>query len=100
MIKIVHSPTRAEVEPLLPPTVIRDRATERAAARIVEKVRTGGDEALAAFAKKFDALTGPIEISRQEIEAGAAQAAPAVRAAIKRAAAAIRKVAKRQVPKG
>jgi histidinol dehydrogenase len=100
MIRIVHSTNRAEVDALLSPTLIRDRATERAAARIVEKVRTGGDEALQAFARKFDGLTGPIEISRTEIAQGAAQAPRKVRAAIRRAAAAIRKVAKRQVPKG
>jgi histidinol dehydrogenase len=100
MIRIIRSSNQPEVEALLSPTLTRDRATERATARIVEKVRTGGDDALKAFARTFDGLTGPIEISRKEIERGAAQAPPPVRAAIRRAAAAIRKVAKRQVPKG
>jgi hypothetical protein len=39
MIRIVSSTNRAEVEALLSPAVIRDRATERAAARIVARVR-------------------------------------------------------------
>ena len=42
MIKIVESTNRDEVRALLKPTAIRDRATERTAARIVARVRTEG----------------------------------------------------------
>ena len=99
MIKIVHSTNRAEVEALLKPSVIRDQATEKKAATIVEHVRNGGDEALRAYAKALDGWSGPLEVSRKQIEAGAKKAPAAIRAALKRAADAIRDVATAQRPK-
>ena len=99
MIKIVHSTNRAEVEALLKPSVIRDQATEKKAATIVEHVRNGGDEALRAYAKALDGWGGPLEVQRKQIEAGAKKAPAAIRAALKRAADAIRDVATAQRPK-
>jgi histidinol dehydrogenase len=99
MIKIVHSTNRAEVEALLKPSVIRDQATEKKAATIVEHVRNGGDEALKAYAKALDGWGGPLEVPRKQIEAGAKKAPAAIRAALKRAADAIRDVATAQRPK-
>lgn len=99
MIKIVHSTNRAEVEALLKPSVIRDAATEKKAATIVEHVRNGGDEALRAYAKALDGWGGPLEVPRKQIEAGAKKAPAAIRAALKRAADAIRDVATAQRPK-
>lgn len=99
MIKIVQSTNRAEVEALLKPSVIRDQATEKKAATIVEHVRNGGDEALKAYAKALDGWGGPLEVPRRQIEAGAKKAPKAVRAALKRAADAIRDVATAQRPK-
>ena len=99
MIKIVHSTNRAEVEALLKPSVTRDQATEKKAATIVEHVRNGGDEALKAYAKALDGWGGPLEVSRKQIEAGANKAPAAIRAALKRAADAIRDVATAQRPK-
>ena len=99
MIRIVQSTNRAEVEALLKPTVIRDQATEKKAATIVEHVRNGGDEALKAYAKALDGWGGPIEVSRRQIEAGAKKAPAGVRAALKQAAAAIRDVASAQRPR-
>jgi histidinol dehydrogenase len=99
MIKIVHSTNRAEVDALLKPSVIRDQATEKKAATIVEHVRNGGDEALRAYAKALDGWSGPLEVSRKQIEAGAKKAPAAIRAALKRAADAIRDVATAQRPK-
>lgn len=100
MIRIVQSSNRREVEALVSPTVIRDAATERAARRIVDRVRQEGDAALVAYARRLDGLRGAVEVTRKQIEAGAAATPPAVRTAIRRAAAQIRKVAKRQVPRG
>jgi histidinol dehydrogenase len=100
MIKIVTSTNRVAVDRLLSATRIRDRVTEARAAEIVERVRRGGDAALARFAQDLDGLDGPIEVPRRAWEAGARTLAPSVRAAIKRAAAHIRRVAKRQTPKG
>lgn len=99
MIRIVESRNRAEVESLLKPTAIRDRATEKKAAAIVARVRTGGDEALKQFARTLDGWAGPLELSRRQIAAGAAKAPPAVRKALGEAAAAIRDVAAAQRPR-
>ena len=52
-------------------------------ARIVEAVRAKGDAALLAYAKKFDRLDGPLEISAAEIDAGAQAVSKDVRAAIR-----------------
>ncbi|MEO8680884.1 MAG: histidinol dehydrogenase [Vicinamibacterales bacterium] len=100
MIKIVASTNRRAVEKLLSATRIRDRATEARAGEIVDRVRRGGDAALEAFARELDGLEGPLEVPRRAEEARARGLAPAVRAAITRAAAQIRRVARRQAPKG
>lgn len=100
MIRIVLSTNRREVAALLSPAVVRDPATTRAARRIVDRVRLDGDAAVTAYARRLDGLTGSLEVTRRQMEAGAAATPPAVRAAIRRAAAHIRKVAKRQVPEG
>jgi histidinol dehydrogenase len=99
MIRIVQSTNRAEVEALLSPAAVRDRATERAAGRIVARVRAEGDAALRRYARSLDGWSGPIEVPRRQIAAGARQAPPAVRAALKQAARAIRVVAEAQRPR-
>ena len=98
--KIVDSTNRRAVAALLSATRIRDRATETRASVIVERVRKGGDAALVKYARELDGLKGGIEVPRDEWVEQAKTLAPAVRAAIKRAAANIRTVAKAQVPKG
>ncbi len=99
MIRIVSSTNRAEVEALLSPAVIRDRATETAAARIVARVRAEGDAALRRYARTLDGWSGPLEVSRRQIAAGAQKAPATVRAALKAAARAIRVVAEAQRPR-
>lgn len=99
MIRIVQSSNRAEVESLLRPSAIRDRTTERKAARIVARVRAEGDRALKEYARTLDRWSGPLELSRRQIEAGATKAPAKVRAALARAAAAIRDVASAQRPR-
>jgi len=99
MIRIVSSSNRPEVAALLSPSVIRDRATERAAATIVERVRAEGDAALEHFARTLDGWDGPIEVPRRQILAGARKAPADVRAALKAAARAIRVVAQAQRPR-
>lgn len=98
--RIVDLTNRRAVSELLSPTRIRDRATETQASVIVERVRKGGDAALSSYARELDGLTGRIEVPRRVWESQARTLAPAVRTAIKRAAANIRTVAKAQVPKG
>jgi histidinol dehydrogenase len=99
MIRIVDSSNLAEVRALLSPSAVRDRATEQAAARIVARVRAEGDAALRRYARTLDGWSGPIEVSRRQIEAGARKAPAAVRTALKAAARAIRIVADAQRPR-
>ena len=98
--KIVSSSNKAAVETLLSATRIRDRATERTAATIVDRVRRGGDAALKRYARDFDDLTGSIEVPRRAWDTEAGTLDRAVRAAIARAARHIRSVSRRQVPGG
>ncbi len=100
MISIVDSSHTAAVAALLGAARVRDRATESAAAVIVEKVRRGGDRALKSYAKALDGLDGPLEVPRAEWQAGARTVPPAVRRAIRSAARHIRVVARAQVPEG
>src|SRR5205814_458387 len=65
---------------------------------IVAGVRRRGDRALLEYARKFDDLREPLEVSKDEIEEGAARVPPKVRAALAAAARNIHKVARRQRP--
>ena len=94
------SSNRRAVSELLSATRVRDRATERQAARIVDRVRRGGDRALRQLAEKLDGLRGSIEVPKQRWEREALALSPDVRRAIARAARHIKSVSKRQVPKG
>lgn len=76
-----------------------DRVFERQVRTIVEKVRAGGDRELLRFAKKFDKLTAPMEVSREEMEAAAATVPAQVRLAITHATRNIARVAAKQIPK-
>jgi histidinol dehydrogenase len=77
----------------------RDASIDRRVAAIVADVRKGGDRAVLAYAKRFDALDGPVEIDAEEMAAGAAATPASVRRAIELAARHIREVARAQVPK-
>jgi histidinol dehydrogenase len=76
-----------------------DPAFERRVHGIVDRVRKGGDHALAGFARRFDGMRGRLEVTPEEIRAGAATVAPDVRRAIRQAARQIARVAFRQIPK-
>jgi histidinol dehydrogenase len=96
---IVDASNRKAAAALLSPSRVRDTATDRTVARIVGDVRRRGDAALLAYARRLDGLEGPIEIARQEIDAGAASVPASVRRALRQAARHIRTVANRQVPR-
>ncbi len=100
VLTIVAAHDTRGVAALLSPTRSRDTATEQQVAVIVNAVRRQGDRALTRYAQKFDRLDQPIEISRDEMKAGAADVPRDVRAAIRTAARHIRTVARHQVPKG
>ena len=100
MIRIVQSSNRTAVEALLGAARMRDRATERQAAAIVERVRRGGDAALRRLARSLDDLDGPLEIPKRDWDSRARALPAAVRRAIRAAARHIRRVARAQTPRG
>src|SRR6476469_4675481 len=97
--KIVDARDKKTIERLLTPADASDPAFDRRVRRIIAQVRTGGDRALTAFAKRFDRLAGPLEVSAAEMRKGAARVETAVRRAIGQAAANIAAVASRQMQK-
>ena len=100
MLRIVEAANGRAVRALLAPERTRDAATERRVAKIVDAVRDQGDAALVEFARRFDALDGPLEITHEEMHSAAAGVPREVRAALRSAARNIRAVASRQVPRG
>ena len=98
-IRIIKASNTSAVGALLAAGRDDDAATRKAVAAIVEAVRTGGDRAVAAFARKFDGLEGPIEIPRDEWTRGARQAPRELRRALSVAAGNITRVARAQVPR-
>ena len=97
--RILESSDEAAVAAVLDRSPRRDPALERRVAHIVATVRRGGDRAMLAYARKFDRLTGPAEITREEMRDRATAVPAAVRTAIRAAARNIRHVARRQVPR-
>jgi histidinol dehydrogenase len=98
--RIVSAADRPALERLLPQSRPADRLFERRVRAIVDRVRTDGDRALVRYARRFDGVTPPLEISGEELRAGAARVAPDVRRALRQAARNIARVARRQIPKG
>lgn len=100
MLRIVDATNGRAVRALLTPGRSTDSTTERRVATIVEAVRREGDKALLRYARRFDPLDGPLEVTRDEMREAAAQVPRPVRSAIRSAARTIRNVARRQVPRG
>jgi len=100
MIRIIHSTDAPAIAALLDRGPRRDAEVEKRVARIVAAVRRDGDRALLAYAKQFDHLVVPVEVSREEMRDAGSGLPREVRAAITTAARHIRHVARRQVPKG
>lgn len=77
-----------------------DPEVTRTVERIVEDVRSRGDEALREYAMRFDgAEPGSIEISEEEMDRGIAAVPPAVAAAIDAAASNIEAFHRAQLPR-
>ncbi len=100
MLKIITAADRRSIDRLLAGGAASDGPLARRVAAIIADVRRSGDRALVAYAKRFDRLTGSMEVTRAEMEAAAAGAPPRVRRAIRAAARHIRRVARTQVPSG
>ena len=98
--RIIPSTNRRAVNALLARRPARDPMVERRVARIVADVRRRGDAALLTFARRFDGLDGPVEVSAGEMRRAADDVDPDTRAAIRVAARHITAVASKQVPRG
>jgi histidinol dehydrogenase len=96
--RIVESTDTRAVNRLVTRTGRTDRGFDRRVRAIVDAVRRDGDRALERFARRFDGVTGALEVSREEMRDEAARVPVDVRRAIGRAARAIARVAFRQIP--
>jgi histidinol dehydrogenase len=97
--RIIRSANRTAVTKLLERHPQRDRALAQRVERIVASVRTRGDAALLAYARRFDGLDGPVEVSPGEMAEAPRHVPPAARRAIAEAARVIGKVAASQLPR-
>jgi histidinol dehydrogenase len=98
-VKIIDAGHRRALQRALAVDRDADRAFDRRVKAIVARVRGDGDTALLGFARRFDGVSPPIEVSRDEMRAAAARVPDDVRRAIRRAAGHIARVAFRQIPK-
>jgi histidinol dehydrogenase len=98
--RIIQSRDTAAVAALLDRTPTQDAELTRRVTSIVAAVRKDGDRALMAYAKQFDHLVMPVEVTREELLDAAAGVPAAVKQAMAAAAKHIRHVARRQVPRG
>ena len=76
-----------------------DRAFNRRVAAIVGRVRDEGDRALLGFARRFDRVSPPLEVTSDEMRAAASRVPRDVARAIRQAARNIARVALEQIPK-
>jgi histidinol dehydrogenase len=100
MLKIISAADSRTLERVIGRGTERDRALEQRVAAIVADVRKGGDRALLAYARRYDGLTGPVEIDPTEVAKGASAVPASVRRALRSSARHIAEVARSQVPKG
>ena len=98
-VRTVESSQTRSVERLLARRTRDQPALVRRVAQIVDRVKRGGDAALIDYARRFDNLTLPIEVTGDEMQAGARELPQDVRRAIEIAAANIRTIARKQLPR-
>ncbi len=97
--KIIFSSNTSIRRQLVDRKKAADLSIDRRVARIVDDVRRQGDRALIDYARRFDGLTEPVEVSAREIRRGAAKTPSVVRAALRKSAIHIRRIARLQVPR-
>ena len=98
-IRIVDSRDAGAIGRLMRRGARPDRAFERRVRAIVDRVQASGDRALLGFARRFDGVRPPLEVTAEEMRSAAAQLDPAVRRAIRDAARNIARVAFQQIPR-
>lgn len=99
MLAIIDSSDAVSVDALLARRPSRDPVLRRRVAAIVAAVRKGGDGAVQRFARRFDGLAGPVEVTAVEMEEGARQVPGEARRALALAARNIKCVARAQLPR-
>jgi histidinol dehydrogenase len=97
-VRIIDSADQRQVRRLLQRRTRENTALMRRVARIVEDVQHRGDPAVRDYARRFDRLTQPMEVTGDEMLAAERQLPRSVRRAISVAAMNIRRVASRQLP--
>jgi histidinol dehydrogenase len=97
--RVIETRDTKAMRRLLAPPSRDDRGFEQRVRTIVDGVRNGGDRALVRYARRFDRVAPPLEISAAEMRGAAARIDPAIRLAIARAANHIARVALRQLPR-
>ncbi len=97
--RVLESTDRRRVAALLDRRPARNAAVERRVRQIVSRVAREGDRALLGYARSLDGLSGPMEVSADEMRAALRQVPAEVRAAIRTAARHVRRVASKQVPR-
>jgi len=97
--RIIASSSRRAVDRLVDRGQWADPTIARRVARIVAAVRRSGDPAVLRYARRFDQLTAPAEVSRDEMQSGLSAIDPTLRTALRTSAKHIRRIARRQVPR-
>jgi histidinol dehydrogenase len=100
MLKIYASSNRRAVDRLIKRRKGSSLQFQRRVHTILAGVRTGGDRALLKYARRFDGLKQPVELTSEEIQKGADLVSKDVRAAIRIAARHIKRIARQQVTSG
>jgi histidinol dehydrogenase len=98
--RIIDSTNERELTAFLERAPVRDPAVARRAARIVTRVRTGGDGVLRAYARRLDGLTSGFVVEKSVMREEASNVPTSVKRAVRAAARNIRRIAARQVPQG
>jgi len=97
--RIIDSRDERAVAALLDRRTLHDAVLTRRVAAIIAAVRREDDAALMRYARRFDGLALPLEVTRAEMQQAATGLPLDVRTAIAAAARHIRHVARRQVPR-
>ena len=97
-LRIIESSDERQVSVLLDRRIHRNPEVTERVARIVDDVRCRGDAAVIEYARQFDTLTQPVEVTADEIDAAVKRVPRDVRQAIALASTNIRRVARRQLP--
>ena len=98
--QIIDASDRPAVRRLIDRREDVDPALARRVARIVSAVRRDGDDALLGYARRFDGLAGPAEVAAAELKLGLRLVPVELRAALRTSASHIRRIARRQLPRG